>query len=44
MEKQWADVHTQNFYAGTVTTDSIIVDGVDIALRQGNILLCCRKR
>ena len=35
--KTWADVHTQNFYAGTVTTDSIIVDGVDIALRQGNI-------
>ena len=33
----WADVRTQNFFAGTVTTDSITVDGVDIALRQGNI-------
>lgn len=35
--KQWADVWTQNLYAGTVTTSSITVDGVDIALRQGNI-------
>ena len=35
--KVWADVRTQNFFAGTVTTDSITVDGVDIALRQGNI-------
>ena len=36
--KYWSDVRTQNFFAGTVTTDSITVDGVDIALRQGNIL------
>jgi hypothetical protein len=35
--KQWADVYTQNLIAGTVTTSSIVVDGVDIALRQGNI-------
>ena len=35
--KEWADVWTNNFYAGTVTTSSLIVDGVDIALRQGNI-------
>jgi len=35
--KYWADVRTQNFFAGTVTTDSITVDGVDIALRQGNL-------
>jgi len=35
--KQWADVFTENFYAGTVTTTSLVVDGVDIALRQGNI-------
>ena len=35
--KQWADVWTQNLIAGTVTTTSITVDGVDIALRQGNI-------
>jgi len=35
--KQWQDVRTQNFFAGTVTTSSIVVDGVDIALRQGNI-------
>ena len=37
VSKQWADVRTQNFIGGTVTTDSITVDGVDIALRQGNI-------
>ena len=37
VSKQWADVRTQNFFAGTVTTASISVDGVDIALRQGNI-------
>lgn len=35
--KEWADVWTQNFYAGTVTTTSLEVDGVDLALRQGNI-------
>ena len=35
--KYWSDVRTQNFFADTVTTDSITVDGVDIALRQGNI-------
>ena len=35
--KVWADVRTQNFFANTVTTDSITVDGVNIALRQGNI-------
>jgi hypothetical protein len=35
--QQWSDVYTQNFFAGTVTTSSISVDGVDIALRQGNI-------
>ena len=35
--KQWADVWTNRLTAGTVTTTSITVDGVDIALRQGNI-------
>jgi len=35
--KQWQNVWTQNFFAGTVTTGSIAVDGVDLALRQGNI-------
>ena len=36
--KQWADVYTQNFFAGTVSTTALSVDGVDLALRQGNIL------
>jgi len=35
--KQWADVYTQNLIAGTVRATEIIVDGIDIALRQGNI-------
>jgi hypothetical protein len=35
--KQWADVWTQNLYAGTVRASSIEVAGVDLALRQGNI-------
>ena len=35
--KNWSDVRTQNFFAGTVTTTSLTVDGVDLALRQGNI-------
>ena len=36
--KQWAEVHTDNVFAGTVTTAALEVDGVDLALRQGNIL------
>jgi hypothetical protein len=35
--KQWQNVWTDTLYAGTVTTSAIAVDGVDIALRQGNI-------
>lgn len=35
--KQWQDIYTNTLFAGTVTTSSISVDGVDIALRQGNI-------
>jgi len=35
--KQWQDIRTQNFFAGSITTTSIDVDGIDLALRQGNI-------
>lgn len=35
--KQWADIWTQTFYAGTITASSITVAGVDLALRQGNL-------
>jgi hypothetical protein len=35
--KQWQDVRSKNIYAGTVTTTGITVDGIDLALRQGNI-------
>ena len=34
--KQWQDVWTNNFYAGTVTTTNILADGINLALRQGN--------
>ena len=36
--KQWQDVWTNNFYAGTVTTTNILADGINLALRQGNTL------
>jgi hypothetical protein len=35
--KQWADVYVQNFFAGTISTTGLEVDGIDITLRQGNI-------
>ena len=35
--KRWADVWTQNFFAGTISANSIDADGIDLALRQGNI-------
>ena len=34
---QWLDVFSQTITAGTVKTASITVDGVDLALRQGNL-------
>ena len=36
--QQWAQVHTQELIAGTINTSDFTVDGVDMALRQGNIL------
>jgi len=35
--KRWADVWVGSLTAGSVTTGEITVDGIDIALRQGNI-------
>jgi len=36
--KQWQDIWVDNFIAGTVTLgSSIVADGVDLGLRQGNI-------
>ena len=35
--KQWQDIRTQNFYAGTINASQIEVDGINLALRQGNI-------
>ena len=36
--KSWANIWTNNFFAGSVTTGFVEVDGIDITLRQGNIL------
>jgi len=35
--KRWQDVWVSDLYATTVSTDNLIADGVDLALRQGNI-------
>ena len=35
--QRWQDTWTNNFYADTVTTNNIIADGINLALRQGNI-------
>lgn len=35
--KQWSDVWVDNFVAGSVSASAIVVDGVDLVLRQGNI-------
>ena len=35
--QQWQDVWVENFFAGTINTTGLEVDGVDLALRQGNI-------
>lgn len=37
VSKQWQDVYVNNFFAGTIDTTALEVDGVDLALRQGNI-------
>ena len=36
--KEWADVWVQNLYAGTIVGTEIQIDGIDLTLRQGNIL------
>lgn len=36
--KKWADIWVNDFNATNVTTDGLIVDGVNIVLRQGNII------
>ena len=35
--KEWLEVNTQNVYADTITATNIEIDGIDLALRQGNI-------
>ena len=35
--KQWADIYVNNFNATAITVDALIVNGIDLTLRQGNI-------
>ena len=36
--KEWNDVWVNNFYASNIVTDGLDVDGIDLTLRQGNII------
>ena len=36
--KEWNDVWVNNFYAANIVTDGLDVDGIDLTLRQGNII------
>ena len=36
--KQWSDIWVNNFTAGSISSNSLVVDGVDLTLRQGNII------
>ena len=38
LTKAWKTVYTQNVEATTINTGSIVVDGIDLALPQGNII------
>ena len=35
--RQWADVYVNNFNATSITTTALIVNGIDLTLKQGNI-------
>ena len=34
--KQWADIYVNNFTAGSIASNQLVVDGIDLTLRQGN--------
>ena len=36
--KKWANIWVNNFVAADIDTDALVVDGVDLALRAGNII------
>jgi cytoskeletal protein CcmA (bactofilin family) len=36
--KEWNDVWVNNFYATNIISDGLDVDGIDLTLRQGNII------
>ena len=36
--KEWNDIYVNNFYASNIVSDGLDVDGIDLTLRQGNII------
>ncbi|MEK9804685.1 MAG: LamG-like jellyroll fold domain-containing protein [Euryarchaeota archaeon] len=36
--KRWADIYVENFIATQIDTGDLFVDGIDLSLRQGNII------
>jgi hypothetical protein len=36
--KEWNDIYVNNFYASNIVSGSLDVDGIDLTLRQGNII------
>jgi len=36
--KQWSDIYVNNFNATSVTTTALTVNGIDLVLKQGNII------
>tara|TARA_B110000503_G_scaffold136328_1_gene218460 strand:- start:8365 stop:11922 length:3558 start_codon:yes stop_codon:yes gene_type:complete len=36
--KEWKDIWVNNFYASTIVSTDLTIDGIDLTLRQGNII------
>jgi cytoskeletal protein CcmA (bactofilin family) len=36
--KQWKDIWVENFFASSITTDALTVNGIDLISKQGNII------
>jgi len=41
--KRWLDIWTENIFTSSVSTSTIVVDGVDITLRQGKIFYVAKN-
>ena len=36
--KEWKDIYVDNFYASSIVSTDLSIDGIDLTLRQGNII------